>query len=380
MKYGFVTSGPARRGRRPSTQVWRLSLLLSFLLPACTAGMPAPLPPAALTVESISTAPIAPVSPTDAPPSLTPTFTASAIPSLTLAPSLTPTPDPYAQFTIEHLAARTYGGSELKIVTTMAVTDDFTRALISYPSDGLTIYGFMNVPHGDGPFPVVIALHGYIDPGLYSTLDYTTHYADSLADAGYLVLHPNLRGYPPSDDGPNLFRVGFAADVLNLIALVRQQGGLPGALQAAKPEALGLWGHSMGGGISIRVMTLSPAVRAVVLYGSMSGDDQKNFDRIYHVFSNRARGLEELSVPAEAFPRISPIFFLDRVTAAVSIHHGEADDGVPLEWSTDLCQRLQALGKPVECFTYPGQPHTFRGEGDQLFKTRVIDFFDGVLK
>ena len=43
------------------------------------------------------------------------------------------------------------------------------------------IYGFMNVPNADGPHPVIIALHGYIDPAIYQTLDYTTRYADALA-------------------------------------------------------------------------------------------------------------------------------------------------------------------------------------------------------
>ncbi len=307
-----------------------------------------------------------------------PTPTATLTPTLTF--TVTATPDPYAAYTIAHLASRTYGGGELQIVETFAVGETFTRYIIAYPSDGLTIYGFMNVPHGNGPFPVVIALHGYIDPAVYSTLDYTTRYADSLAGAGYLVIHPNLRGYAPSDDGDNLFRVGFAVDVLNLIALVKAGGGQPGPLEAANPELIGLWGHSMGGGITSRVLAVSPDVKAAVLYGAMSGDEQKNYERIYSVFSNGARGLDELNTPAEAFTDISPIFFLDRVTAAVSIHHGEADDVVPLEWSLDLCGRLTALGKPVECFTYPGQPHTFVGEGNALFVERVIDFFDKELQ
>jgi len=53
---------------------------------------------------------------------------------------------------------------------------------------------------------------------------------------------------------------------------------------------------------------------------------------------------------------------------------------VPPEWSAELCQRLEGLGKTVECFTYPGQPHTFQGEADQLFMRRVIEFFDRYLK
>ena len=53
---------------------------------------------------------------------------------------------------------------------------------------------------------------------------------------------------------------------------------------------------------------------------------------------------------------------------------------MPVVWSEDLCSRLQALDKPVECFIYSGQPHTFVGEGDQLFVQRVREFFDRTLR
>jgi uncharacterized protein len=309
--------------------------------------------------------------------------TATWTPTIVIEPSFTPTlthtPDPYEGLTISSLRARTYGSGEVIIHESMSSSLTFNRYLISYPSDELTIYGFVNIPNGDGPFPVVIALHGYIDPSIYSTLDYTTGYADELASAGYFVLHPNLRGYRPSDDGPNLFRVGMAIDVLNLIGIVKEHGGKPGPLEKADPHRIGIWGHSMGGGISVRVLTITPEIQAAVLYGSMSGDEQENFESIYE-WSQGQRGLEELAVPSEDLRRISPIFHMDQVQAAVSIHHGENDATVPLEWSEELCTSLEVLGKDVECWTYPGQPHTFVGSGMQLFNQRVIDFFDRNLK
>jgi len=164
-------------------------------------------------------------------------------------------PEPYWEYSIEYLRSRTYGGGKIEIAETLGQNSAFTRHYFRYDSDGLSIYGFANIPHGDGPFPVIIVLHGYIEPEIYQTLDYTTHYADALASAGYLMLHPNLRGYPPSDEGDNLFRVGMAIDVLNLIALVKENSGQPDLLQTADPTRIGLWGHSMGGGISTRVLT-----------------------------------------------------------------------------------------------------------------------------
>jgi dipeptidyl aminopeptidase/acylaminoacyl peptidase len=117
-----------------------------------------------------------------------------------------------------------------------------------------------------------------------------------------------------------------------------------------------------------------------VLYGAMSGDDQKNYERDYNYFSNHSMGIEELKAPADAFNRISPINYLERIQAAVSINHGKNDIDVPLAWSLDLCHRLQNLGKSVECYTYPGQSHTFHGAGDVLFIQRMVDFYNRVFK
>jgi dipeptidyl aminopeptidase/acylaminoacyl peptidase len=167
----------------------------------------------------------------------------------------------------------------------------------------------------------------------------------------------------------------MAVDVLNLIGLVKSQGAQTGPLEKADPTRIGLWGHSMGGGISTRVMTVSPDVDAIVLYAAMSGDEKKNYDRIFNVFSEGQRGQEELNTPEEDLRRISPEIFLDRIQAAVSIHHGTNDSEVPPEWSQELCNALQELNKDVECFTYPGQPHTFFGESDDLFIQRTVDFF-----
>jgi uncharacterized protein len=285
------------------------------------------------------------------------------------------TDDLYHHLSIANLLERPYGGGEIQVHRVMGIENGFTRYLFSYPSDDLVIYGFANIPTAvGGPYPVVIALHGYVDPAVYHTLAYTTHYADTLARAGFIVLHPNLRNYPPSSSGENLFRVGMAIDVLNLIAIMEAQAGQPGLFENARSDATGLWGHSMGGGISLRVSVVNPSVRATVLYGAMSGDERQNFEAIYR-WSDHQRGKEELAVPVEELDRIAPVYFLNKIKAAVSIHHGEADQMVPLQWSLDLCRNLIELGMEPECFTYPGQRHTFNQAGSQVFMEKVIDFF-----
>jgi dipeptidyl aminopeptidase/acylaminoacyl peptidase len=337
-------------------------LLFIILLAALTACAPAIQPPTPPKIISTFTP-----SPTQIP-----TSTATAVPTLSL------TPDPYFPYTIDYLRSRTYGGGQIQFLEVMEQNLYFTRYLIRYPSDGLNIYGFANIPNNPGLHPVIIALHGYIDPTIYNTLDYTTIYADALANAGYIVFHPNLRGYLPSDDGDNLFRVGMATDVLNLIALIQAQSGGSDPLQNANPKLIGLWGHSMGGGITTRVLTVTDDIKAAVLYAAMSGDDEKNYNAIRQ-WSGMTRGLDESSIPIEALDRISPMHFFNNINAAVSINHGLADELVPSDWSSLTCEQLKALSKNVECHYYEGMPHTFYGQGNEQFIQNTIQFFNQYL-
>ena len=321
-------------------------------------------------------------SPTNIPPTI-PTLAATDTPppaaTATLLPTISPTPDPYYNWSNAYLRSRTYGGGQIEFLEVMDQNLYFTRYLIRYPSDGLSIYGFANIPNDEEIHPVIIALHGYIDPAVYNTLDYTTRYADALATAGYIVLHPNLRGYRPSDDGENLFRVGMAIDVLNLIALVQSQSGGSDPLKNSNPDSIGLWGHSMGGGISTRVITVSSDVKAAVLYAAMTGDELTNYTAIRE-WSGQARGIEELNVPVEALNSISSVYFFENIGAAVSIHHGTADELVPMSWSVTTCERLNLLGKNVECLYYEDMPHTFYGQGEEQFIQNSVDFFNRHLK
>ena len=122
----------------------RISLFLLFLLTAC---QPAPalstatLPPSHVTSETI---------------------TSSPIPTETLTPSPTPTIDELIlPYTIDGLRQHKYQSGTIHIRSTLSETDKYTGYLIDYPSDGLTITGVMQIPKGDGPFPVIVMNHGF---------------------------------------------------------------------------------------------------------------------------------------------------------------------------------------------------------------------------
>ena len=316
----------------------------------------------------------------------TATNTAVSIPTNTSAPTWTPTiaPTPsatldlYQDLTIEALQNRIYGGGEIDILDTLEETDTFTRYLITYPSDGLTIYGFMNVPHEGDNFPVVLMLHGYMPVNEYETVTYTKRYADDLAEAGYFVIHPSFRNHPPSDDGPNPYRIGYAIDVLNLIAIIQEQSQDDfGYLRRADAQNIHLWGHSMGGGVALRVITVLHDVdylQTAVLYAAMSGDEQQNYEKIREWRGGRGVNFE-LDASPEYLAQISPLPYVAQLNTDIQVHHSIADDVVPVQWSEDLCAELETFDLPHRCYFYEAVPHTFRGLADLQFMERVRLFY-----
>ena len=296
----------------------------------------------------------------------------SVIVAPTPTPTFTPSPtiSPYEQYTIDSLRGRTYGGGNIEIVETMEENDLFTRYRIRYPSDGLNIYGFANIPKGDGPFPVIIGIHGFVTATDYQTLDYTAPALDTITQYGYIVFHPDLRGYLPSDSGDNLFRVGMSIDVLNLIALIKSKSGPSELFAKAVPENIGLWGHSMGGDIVLRVLTLSPDVKAAVLYSSLSGDEIKNAQLLFNASADPTFQQELAITPAIA-ERISPMYYYQDISAPIQLHHGIADQAVPVTVAEETCKLASDAGVDIECIYYPEEGHTFR--------RRVADQFNGAM-
>ncbi len=277
------------------------------------------------------------------------------------------------------MRARSYGGGVVQILKKLDEEKTFTRYKILYLSDGLRIYGFMNIPKGEGAFPVIIAIHGYSDPNNYQLMPYSTHAADDLSRAGYLVIHPNLRGYGESDSGDNLYRAGLAVDILNLIAIIKEQGIKVGAIEKTIPSRIGIWSHSMGGEIALRVITVSDDIKATMLYAPMTGDIIKNA-QIYQRIISFPQLQEELNTPAYLVSAISPVYHYSHITSALKLYHGTTDAYIPVSYSQETCQILTNLGKEIDCTFYEGAAHTFNGNYTAKFEYSFYNFFETHLK
>jgi uncharacterized protein len=297
--------------------------------------------------------------------------TATLAPTAPPTPTIEPTPDPVAGMTIADLRAHDFGDGVIEIGPVYRRSAGYTTYRISYPVDQLRLTGLLHVPNGDGPFPLIIANRGHIDRERYQPGMDSRAFSEYFAPRGYLIVAPDYRGYADGDVGPNPFYTGYYADILALIPLAQ-------ALPMARPGKVGMWGHSRGASITVAAVTISDQIAAAVVYAPAPADLAADYERRRRQSSNRPGDDTWPFPPAqnpEAYRRVSPINYLDAVTAPVMLHHGTADTVVDSSASVAIADALRAAGKDVTLHLYEGGPHTLTGRQERLYFERTLEFF-----
>jgi len=361
----------------------RFSLIALLILTACVQS----------TVEQESTLP---------PPNVT---IIAATSTATITPTITPTrtvEQAMQAYTIEGLREHEFKSGNITFREISNESDAFTRYLIEYPSDGLTVTGVMQVPTiGEPPYPVIVLNHGFFSRYIYNPGDGTDRAAEFLNRKGYLTISSDYRSWADAEEGESLFYSGLAIDVINLI------NALP-SIPAADTERIGMWGHSMGGGVTLKVMTIDPRIKAAVLYSSVSADFGDIIARWgpgclgdvlegEATFGCNSSDILPIDLPADLtgsyfeaaadpvmLEAVSPLYHFDLVTIPVQIHYGTEDgkvaNGTPPEWSTKMYGAFIDAGVDAEIFAYQDEKHSFIGEPWFQFMARTQLFFDKHVK
>ena len=90
----------------------------------------------------------------------------------------------------------TFRSGKIHIRATLKDGNQFyTTYLIDYPSDGLTITGVMQIPVGEGPFPVILMNHGFFARSVYHSGDGTDRASPYLAEHGYITIASDYRSW-----------------------------------------------------------------------------------------------------------------------------------------------------------------------------------------
>ncbi|HRW11197.1 MAG TPA: alpha/beta fold hydrolase, partial [Caldilineaceae bacterium] len=220
-----------------------------------------------------------------------PTATATQGPSPT--PTTTPVPlvtppvvdlplDEMHPLMIEYMRQQEYPGSDIVIEETLAPGVNYNRYIASYRSEGLKINALLTVPQGEKPatgWPVIIFNHGYIPPEVYRTTERYVAYVDGFARNGYIVFRSDYRGHAFSEGEPTSSRgdPAYTIDVLNAVASMQRYPD-------ADPERIGMWGHSMGGLLTLRSMVTTDDVKVGVIWAGVVAP----YDMLYRRRNNDA--------------------------------------------------------------------------------------------
>ncbi len=289
-------------------------------------------------------------------------------------PVSSPEPHPVS---LTALMQKEFTGGGFTVGQVLDDNSSYTRYYISYMSGGLKISGIMNVPKGDGPFPVLILNHGYIDPAIYTNGRGLKREQDYLARQGFVVVHPDYRNHAQSDDDPDYetnFRLGYTEDVINLIYALYEA-----ELPYMDSSNIGMLGHSMGGGITQNVLVVRPElVKAAVLYAPVSGDYEDNYERYTRrrpeVLQKFQEKYPELELDIKFWQGISAATYFDKAQAPVQIFIGTADESVEPEWSYNIRDRLSELGKAVALEEYQGEAHEFSFAWNDFMASSALFF------
>jgi dipeptidyl aminopeptidase/acylaminoacyl peptidase len=302
----------------------------------------------------------------------------------------TPTPLPPVPLAIDYMRQQEYPGSDLAIEQRLAAGSNYQRYIASYRSDGLKINALLTVPNGPRPatgWPVIIFNHGYIPPAQYRTTERYVAYVDAFARRGYIVFKSDYRGHGSSEGQPASAygSPDYTIDVLNAVATLKRYPD-------ADPNRIGMWGHSMGGNLTLRALVIDHDIKAAVIWAGVVASYADLLEKWHPPAGSgpppsirngwRQAFIARFGTPEENptfWNSISPTAYLDDITAPIQLDHGTADEEVPLAFSQTLAQQLQADSKTVEFYTYPGDNHNI-SNSFWLAMQRSVAFFDRYLR
>ena len=284
-------------------------------------------------------------------------------------------------------------------VRSMPDGNGYSAQVVSYQSGGLKVHALIATPktaRPDNGFPVLVANHGHHpEPQKYGITasgddsrpgDYYRRVVEMFAAEGFLVVAPDYRGHNVSEGFQ--FTEGmleasyYTEDVLNLISALPQIGD-------ADTGNIFMWGHSMGGEVTLRALLVTDQVRAASMWSSVGGDiwDQSYY---YSRYEN-PHGDDSSDTPKHVVERLrgridaldgdydtrenEPLLHLQYLTTPIVIQHSVNDTGAAFEWSQRLAKELYMLGCPYQFYSYDSADHLFSGKILEKAAARDVAYF-----
>ena len=246
---------------------------------------------------------------------------------------------------------------------------------ITYKSrDGETINGYVTVPNGEGPFPLVVMPHG--GPYVSETVDRFDEWSQMLANNGYMVLQPQYRG--SQKYGLNFYKSAFinGSEAGRAMQDDKDDGALYLVKQGlADPNRMAMFGWSYGGYAALIAASREEQIYQCVIAGAAVTDPDMQMD----YYRYRIRGSQKIEQLTTWDGAISPIKEVKKINVPMLVVHGDNDQRVPPEHFDKYIDELDRAGIDYQKLILEGADHfsntLFYHHKIALYET-MLDFFE----
>ena len=240
--------------------------------------------------------------------------------------------------------------------------------------DGETISGYVTVPNGEGPFPLVVMPHG--GPYVSETVDRFDEWSQMLANNGYMVLQPQYRG--SQKYGLEFYKSAFING--SEAGRAMQDDKDDGALYLVKqglvdPDRMAMFGWSYGGYAALIAAARDDQIYQCVIAGAAVTDPDMQMDYYRYRIEGSAK-IEQLTTWDGA---VSPIKEVKKINVPMLVVHGDNDQRVPPEHFDKYIDELDRAGIDYQKLILEGADHfsntLFYHHKIALYET-MLDFFE----
>jgi dipeptidyl aminopeptidase/acylaminoacyl peptidase len=218
---------------------------------------------------------------------------------------------------------------------------------------------FWSKPAGDGPFPMIVFLHGHQEPasariGGKAFVDWGV--LDDYANTGFVTLAISQPGYGNSEGKPDFCGPRTQAAVKTVIDHFR-------TLKFVDSSDVAIEGISRGAVVASMVAAQDASLRAIVLIGGIY--DLKSFyadqcvtgAKTAPTYSICQSIREEMPISDQELVNRSAAYHAANIKAQVLILHGAEDQNAPVEQARTFAAVLQKSGAKVEIHVFPKANH-----------------------
>ena len=228
--------------------------------------------------------------------------------------------------------------------------------------DGLEIPVYVTKPHGKGPWPTVVLVHG--GPWVRGWNWEWDPESQFLASRGYLVVKPEYRGSEGYGGallaaGDRQWGLKMQDDIADATVWAAQQG-------LEDPKRTCIAGASYGGYATLMGLVRYPDLyRCGVAWAAVT-DLNLMYDIAWSDFGDdyKTYGMPQLVgdqlKDAEQLRATSPLQQAAKITRPLLLAHGGVDRRVPIDHATKMLSALQSAHAPVTWIEYKDEAHGWR--------------------